>query len=106
MKKVLLLAIACSGIVVMFSCKPSAEEAKKKLVDECTSAIPAGSISPDIAKEYCNCSIEMLLKKYTAEEVVEMNKKTFADPATRTKMMEDVKPCVETLMEKTKPQQQ
>ncbi len=106
MKKILLATSVCSAMLMMYSCKPSPEEMKKKFVKECVSAIPSNTIPTDAAKEYCDCSAEILLKKYSTEELAEMNKKTMADPAVKAKMMEDVRPCLETLAQRTQPQQQ
>lgn len=106
MKKVLLATVACSGIIMMFSCKPSKDELRKNFISKCSTSIPA-TVPKDIADEYCNCSADALLKKYSVDEIAAMEKKIMeGDQQIKNKMMEDVRPCLMTLMEKAQAQQQ
>jgi hypothetical protein len=107
MKKVLLLSSAAIALftIIATSCKVSKEDFKKTMLQSCVTAVPE-TVPKDIALDYCSCSADRLLQKYSVEEIIVMEagiKK--GDEQTKEKMLAEVKPCIEEMTEKIKARQ-
>ncbi len=74
MKKVILscCVLACSA--ALFAGCASKEKVKEQFVKECKTALP-GTISKELGDEYCNCSAEKLMAKYSVTEMATLNQK-------------------------------
>ena len=77
------------------------ETFKTEFTSSCIeAATQGGTVSEQRAKEYCDCSFEILSKKYTMTEVNTI-KQGDAEKASAT-LLEVTKPCREELMRKIK----
>jgi hypothetical protein len=107
MKKVLLLGITSIALftIIATGCQPSKEHFKKTMVESCVAAVP-GTVPKDIALNYCNCSSDRLLQKYSVEEIIVMEAAIKSgDEQTKEKMLKEVKPCIDEMTEKIKARQ-
>jgi hypothetical protein len=103
MKKVLLFSsafILSASIIV--GCKPSKEEIKNNFIKSCSVQFPE-SIPKKLVEEYCNCSADAMLQKYTVDEITETEKKIKqGDEKAKDAMMKIMEPCLEELTQKAK----
>lgn len=106
MKKIILscFALVC-GATLLTSCAPSKEKVKETFVTSCVNSVP-GSIPKDAAKQYCECSADKLLEKYSVTEVMKMEEKIKSgDEKVKTEMMTAIQPCIDELTQKVSAQQ-
>ena len=106
MKKVLLPMAFAAAVFSLASCKGNREEAKAKFVKTCMDQ--GGTALTDATmkgyfNEYCECSAEKVLDKYSQKEIDEMEadaKKTGSQDAMMAKLMPVVQPCLDDLSKK------
>lgn len=76
MKKVFIIILTP---IFLFSCQPSNEKVRDNFLKQCTSEIDnIPDITADEKKvfnDYCNCSADKILAKYSVAEIAEMEKK-------------------------------
>ena len=101
MKKVLLLSsVFVLGTCVIVGCKPSKEEIKNNFIKSCAVQFP-GSVPKKLVEEYCNCSADAMLQKYTVDEITEIEKKIKqGDEKAKEDMMKSMEPCLKELTQK------
>lgn len=106
MKKLILSFCLLAGSAAFItSCSPSKEQLKETFVKECKTKIP-GTIPSEAADEYCNCSAEKLMAKYSVSEIADMNKKMLeGDKTANADMMKAIQPCLDELTKKAAAQQ-
>lgn len=105
MKKILLTALILLPFTLSAQSKQDEKAFKKSYIDACVkSATEDGTISEKLAKEYCNCTLERLLKKYTYDELSTIGENL--DEAQMKKLMDDTIPCQEELARKLKAQKE
>ena len=82
MKKILLLLLC---IVAMGSCKNTwDQEAKDMYTESCMDDANRWAKSPELAKKYCNCMLEKIIKKYPdVNEALEHPDSLINDPELR-----------------------
>lgn len=101
MKKILLTALILVPFTLSAQHKKEEKAFKKSYVDACVkSATNDATISDKLAKEYCNCTLERLLKKYTYEDLAVMGENL--DETKMKKLLDDTLPCQEELAKKLK----
>jgi hypothetical protein len=106
MKKNILscFALVC-GAALLTSCAPSKEKVKEAFVHECKTAFPA-TISKELSDEYCSCSADKLMAKYSVAEMATLNQKvTQGDEKAKADMMKEIQPCLDELTKKATEQQ-
>ena len=101
MKKILLSALLVLPFTLSAQEKQDEKAFKKSYIDACVnSATEDGTISEKLAKEYCNCTLERLLKKYSYDKLNDIGE--HIDEAQMKKLMDDTLPCQEELAKKLK----
>lgn len=101
MKKVLLLGSAFMlSASIIIGCKPSKEEIKNNFIKSCAVQFPE-SIPKNLVTEYCNCSADAMLRKYSVDEITAIEKKIKqGDEKAKEDMMKSMEPCLEELTQK------
>lgn len=103
--KTFLLAAMLLSSTSLFAQKNNDKIFKEEFLTSCIeSATEGGGLSAPIAKEYCNCALETLLKKYTMSEISEIGNKGEEEAAAI--MEKEIEPCLEDLRRKLKKQQE
>ena len=105
MKKILLPVAFAAAVLSLASCKGNRDADKAKFVKTCMDQ--GGSAMTGAMKgyfqEYCECSAEKVLDKYSQKEIDEMEadaKKTGNQDAMMSKLMPVVQPCLDYLQKK------
>lgn len=106
MKKLFLPMAFAAAVFSLASCKGNNSEDKKKFVNTCMEQGGNAVADPKMKEyfnEYCECSAEKVLDKYSQKEIDEMEaeaKKTGSGEAMMAKLMPIVQPCLDELQEK------
>lgn len=106
MKKILLPVAFAAAVFSLASCKGNREADKKKFVNTCMEQGGNAMADPKMKEyfnEYCECSAEKVLDKYSQKEIDEMEadaKKTGNQEAMMAKLMPVVQPCLDDLQKK------
>lgn len=101
MKKTLLSGLLLLPLSLFAQSKEEDKAFKDSYMDACIkSATEDGTVSEKLAKEYCTCTLERLLKKYTYTQMAEIGESM--DEAQMNKLMEETIPCQEELLRKLK----
>lgn len=105
MKKVILSCSILACCAALITGCASKEKVKEQFVKECKGALP-GTISKELGDEYCNCSADKLMAKYSVSEMVTLNQKVVAgDEKAKAEMMTAIQPCLDELTKKAAAQQ-
>ncbi|WP_129020726.1 hypothetical protein [Edaphocola flava] len=101
MKKILLSALILLPFTLSAQNRKEEKAFKKSYINACVnSATKEGTISEKLAKEYCNCTLERLLKKYSYEDLAVIGENL--DAEQMKKLLDDTLPCQEELARKLK----
>ena len=106
MKKLFLPMAFAAALFSLASCKDNREEEKKKFVNTCMDQGGNQMADPKMKEyfnEYCECSAEKVLDKYSQKEIEEMEadaKKTGSQEAMMANLMPVVQPCLDELQKK------
>lgn len=101
MKKIILSALVLIPFTLSAQNKKEDKAFKKSYIDACVnSATQEGTISEKLAKDYCNCTLDRLLKKYTYDELAVIGENL--DEIQMKKLLDDTLPCQEELARKLK----
>lgn len=101
MKKIILSALVLIPFTLSAQNKKEDKAFKKSYIDACVnSATKEGTISEKLAKDYCNCTLDRLLKKYTYDELAVIGENL--DEIQMKKLLDDTLPCQEELARKLK----
>lgn len=105
MKKIL-LAASVLAVFALQSCSPSKDDMKKEFVKSCEEGgtaqfaslnMPADKVKT-MVHDYCDCSGDKIVNKYSASEIKEFEK---LSPADRdAKLMPVIQPCINDLQTK------
>lgn len=105
MKKILFPMAFAAALFSLASCNGNREKEKAKFVTTCMEQ--GGNQMTGAMKgyfqEYCECSAEKVLDKYSQKEIDEMEadaKKTGSQDAMMAKLMPIVQPCLDDLQKK------
>jgi len=105
MKIANLFAVILLGMSLT-SCFPSKEKIKEKFVESCVAGIDPQTDPKikDLMKEYCECSGEKVVNKFTASEIAAFEKMSKAE--MRAKLMPVIQGCLNELSRKAEAYQQ
>ncbi|PSK88031.1 hypothetical protein [Taibaiella chishuiensis] len=105
-KAILSCGLLAVSIAFLAGCGIAKEKTKADVVKNCLLSVPAG-IPKDVAEDYCNCSADKLLEKYSAIEIMKMEEKLRnGDETPKAEMMKTIQPCIDDLTRKAKEHQQ
>jgi len=103
MKQILLstLAILPLSLWAQDKQKTYTAEFKEEFLNACvTAAMKGGTLSEKLARETCDCSLDLLTRKYSMDVIVELSEENAAQ--CNKLILEATEPCREELLRKLK----
>ena len=90
----------------LLSCSPSKEKIKASFVKSCMQEVESQTVPKmkEMMKDYCECSGEKMVNKFSASEIKAMDKMSQSE--MRAKLMPVIQDCIDELKQKAEQYQQ